>query len=668
MALRLASALILWSVAARSQSAQISGLIQDPSALSVVDARISIRNERTGGKRTTRSNGSGFYTVYSLSPGSYKILVQADGFETTIREGVTLEVGDSARIDFALRIGDVGTVITVSSDTPAINSGNASVGTLVSRSLIDQMPLNGRGIQTLIALTPGTVMVPVTARSLGQFSINGQRADANYFTVDGVSANFGSAVYTPGSRANSVGPLGATFIGQGSAGAIPANNFLGTFSNLVSPDALQEFRIQTSTFAPEFGRSPGGQIGFVTRSGTNRYSGSLFEYLRNDLTDANDWFGNRLGLKKPALRFNNFGGTVGGPVQIPHLYDGRDRTFFFFSFEELVVRQPQAAVDVLVPTLQARREAPSAVSPLLSAFPLPNHSAADLGSSLPGWAAFSGNPAIRSEQRSIGLRIDQNVAQTLSLFVRYNRAPSTRTEPVPLTGIDLSINPANIQRYSIRTDMLTLGLTHTLGSDLVNEIRLNGSQQSVKVNSDVSMLNGAQRPSDSFLFPSGFSSRDALVNLDVLFASVAVGRLANFDSRQAQFVDSLSYTRGTHQFKFGADYRFLSSSIATPLLTSTFAFPNIYGEDGVYAGIAREGLVRTGGGIGFGVPSFSAYAQDTWRASQRVAMTYGVRWELNPAPGITKGQFITVQGLSSFPDLSRVSRASPGSSLYPTQF
>ena len=669
MALKLAFALVLWSVAARSQNAQISGLIQDPSSLSVLDARVSVRNEQTGGKRITKSNDSGFYSVYSLSPGSYKITIQADGFETTIREGVRLEVGDSARIDFALRIGDARTVVTVSSDTPTVNAENASVGTIISRNLIDQMPLNGRGIQTLIALTPGTVTLPVTARSLGQFSINGQRADTNYFTVDGVSANFGSAVYTPGSLANSVGPLGATFIGQGSTGAIPANNFLGTFSNLVSPDALQEFRIQTSTFAPEFGRSPGGQIGLVTRSGTNQYSGSLFEYLRNDLTDANDWFSNRIGLSKPALRFNNFGGTVGGPIRVPHLYDGRDRTFFFSSFEELLVRQPQAAVDVLVPTLQARSGAPPAIAPLLSAFPLPNHSAADLGLSLPGWGAFSGNPVIKSNQQSFGLRVDQNVAQKLNFFARYNHAPSTRIEPVPLSGINLSINPANFQRYSIQTDMLTLGLTHTLSPNLVNEVRLNGSQQAVKVNSDVSIFNGARRPADSFLFPSGFSSRNGVFNSGFLFASLAVGRLAKYDSRQAQFVDSLSYTRGTHQIKFGLDYRFLSSSIDTPMLTSNFAFTDIYGEGGVYSGIAlEEGVVLTRGGVGFDVPAFSAYAQDTWRASHRIAVTYGVRWELNPAPSITKGQFITIQGLSSFPDLSHISRAPLGASLYPTRF
>src|SRR5262249_4793719 len=136
---------------------------------------------------------------------------------------------------------------------------------------------------------------------------------------------------------------------------IPANNFFGTFSNLVAPESLQEFKIQTSTFAPEYGRSPGGQIGLVTRSGTNRYSGSLFEYLRNEKLDANDWFTNRDGLPKPVLRLNNFGGVLGGPVRVPHLYDGRDRTFFFVSVDEIFMAQPQPPVRYSVPTLETRQ-------------------------------------------------------------------------------------------------------------------------------------------------------------------------------------------------------------------------------------------------------------------------------------------------------------------------
>jgi hypothetical protein len=282
----LAPVFALCAGVAIGQNAELSGLIQDPSNSAVSGAQVSIRNEQTGGRRSTNSNRSGFYSLPALSPGVYRLSIRATGFETIVREGIKLEVGETARVDFNLRLGDFRTVVTVSGGPPLINSEGASVGTVIDRDTIDQMPLNGRGIQTLIELSPGVVVVPVVADNRGQFAINGQRSDANYFTVDGVSANF--ALANPLSSTSSPGG-----VAQAGGAMIPANNFLGTFSNLVSPDALQEFKIQTSTFAPEFGRSPGAQIGLVTRSGTNRYAGSLFEYFRNDKTDASDWFANQ---------------------------------------------------------------------------------------------------------------------------------------------------------------------------------------------------------------------------------------------------------------------------------------------------------------------------------------------------------------------------------------
>ena len=247
------------------------------------------------------------------------------GLKPSFATASSSKSASNARLDFKLRIGDTRTVVTVHGDQPLMNTEDALVGTVIDRNIIDEMPLNGRGIQALIELSPGVDPVPVTDTSRGQFAVNGQRADTNYFTVDGVTVDF-AAGDTP---RRAVGTAGSSQAGEAGAGAIPANNFLGTFSNLVSPDALQEFKIQTSTFAPEFGRAPGAQIGFVSRSGGNRYTGSLFEYFRNDVLDASDWFNDQMGLPKPPLRFNNFGVSLGGPLQIPHVYDGHDRTFFF---------------------------------------------------------------------------------------------------------------------------------------------------------------------------------------------------------------------------------------------------------------------------------------------------------------------------------------------------
>jgi hypothetical protein len=327
----------LTAVTCFGQNAQVAGLIQDPSMSPVAGAEVTVRNEQTGGRRVTTYNDAGFFSVFSLAPGFYRISVHATGFEAIVREGIKLDVAENARLDFALRLGDSHTEVTVHGGQPLINTDDASVGTVINRDIIDQMPLNGRGIQSLIELTPGVVVTPVVDNNRGQFAINGQRTDANYYTVDGVSANFAAG------DLRSVLSRGATpfSLGQAAGGMLPANNFLGTFSNLVSPDALQEFKIQTSTFAPEFGRSPGAQVGLVTRSGTNRYSGSLFEYFRNDKTDANDWFDNQQGLARPPLRFNDFGASLGGPLQIPRLYNGRDQTFFCLSGEDLPMDLPQ---------------------------------------------------------------------------------------------------------------------------------------------------------------------------------------------------------------------------------------------------------------------------------------------------------------------------------------
>src|SRR6185436_9121939 len=170
------------------------------------------------------------------------------------------------------------------------------------------------------------VVTATTFQDQGQFSVNGQRADANYFTVDGVSANFGVTGYI--------------VMVQTAGGALPAISASGGTTSLVSADAMQEFRIQTSSFAPEFGRTPGGQVSIATRSGTNAFHGTVFEYFRNTVLDARDWFGNFNGLPKPQERLNDFGGVVGGPIF-------KNKTFFFFSYEAQRLRQPSSLQTVV---------------------------------------------------------------------------------------------------------------------------------------------------------------------------------------------------------------------------------------------------------------------------------------------------------------------------------
>jgi len=232
----------------------------------------------------------------------------------------------------------------VQGSAPLLNTSDASVSTLIGKRFVENMPLNGRSFSSLIDLALANYY------EQGQFSVNGQRPDANYYMVDGVSANLGNV----GSGGN---------LAQSGAGQLPVTSAFGGTSNLVSLDALQEFRIQTSTFAPEYGRTPGAQISVVTESGTNRFHGTAFEYFRNDVLDATDWFANANGLRKSALRQNDFGGVLGGPIM-------KDKLFFFGSYEGLRVRQPLVA-ETYVPALTSIQSAPGAVQPLLNAFPRP---------------------------------------------------------------------------------------------------------------------------------------------------------------------------------------------------------------------------------------------------------------------------------------------------------
>src|ERR1700751_4878326 len=333
---------------AQSTSASLAGRVTDPSKARIAGAKVVAINAGTNVSDEAPRNAAGEYYLRSLVPGTYRIEVEKPGFKKLIKPDVILHVQDALDIDFEMPVGAASERVTEEGGAPLLNTESASVSTLIDNRFVENMPLNGRSFSALIDLTPGVVLVPNNFFEEGQFSVNGQRPDANYFTVDGVSANLGTPVSS---------------FGQGGTGQLPATDAFGGFSNLVSLDALQEFRIQTSTFAPEFGRTPGAQVSVVTKSGTNAFHGTAFEYLRNDIFDANEWFADNKGLKKPELRQNDFGGVVGGPVIT-------EKLFFFGSYEALRIRQPPIA-NTDVPTLAPRQTAPASVQPLLNAFPQP---------------------------------------------------------------------------------------------------------------------------------------------------------------------------------------------------------------------------------------------------------------------------------------------------------
>jgi hypothetical protein len=379
-------------------------------------------------------------------------------------------------------------------------------------------------------LTPGVVVTATSYNDQGQFSVNGQRADANYFTVDGVSANFGVTGYP-------------TLV-QTASGSLPALSALGGTNSLVSVDAMQEFRIQTSSFAPEFGRTPGGQISIVTRSGTNSFHGTAFDYFRNAVLDANDWFANYNHLPKPGDQQNDFGGVVGGPVF-------KDKTFLFFSYEGLRLHQPSTQ-ETVVPDAASRQQAPAAMQPYLNAFPVQN--GPELGADLAQFNASYSNPATLD---AYSIRMDQVLTSKLSLFGRYDYSPSSIDERDPF-GVLSTTQPLS---FSVQT--FTVGLTQIINQGISNDVRANYSNDRVGTKYILDNFGGAVPLPDSLLFPAGVSSANALFELYIGGAGeLAKGKFATDEQRQINLIDNLSVATGGHQLKFGADYRWLSPFIS----------------------------------------------------------------------------------------------------------
>jgi hypothetical protein len=264
------------SAVGQSPNATVNGLVLDSSNQLIVGAEVIAVNDVTGVQYSTKANNEGVYLLPNLPPGPYRIQVSKVGFKTIIKPDITLNVQDALSINFTLPVGATLETVTVHGGAPLVNTENAAVSTVVDRQFAENLPMNGRSFQTLIDLTPGVVLTASNPNDSGQFSFNGQRASANYWMVDGVSAN--------------VGISASANLGNGFTGSLGSFSVQGGTNSLVSVDAMQEFRIQTSTYAPEFGRTPGGQISIVTRSGTNQFHGTAFDYLRNDLFDASNWF------------------------------------------------------------------------------------------------------------------------------------------------------------------------------------------------------------------------------------------------------------------------------------------------------------------------------------------------------------------------------------------
>jgi hypothetical protein len=619
-------------LAGQSPNGTINGRVLDPSNKVIGGAGILAINDATGVQYSGKTNEDGIYIVPNLPPGPYRLQVSKVGFKTLIKPDIVLNIQDALSINFTLPVGAVFEIVTVEGGASMINTTDASVSTVIDHTYVENMPLNGRSFQDLILLTPGIVTQSsqlngnVAVGQTGEFSVNGQRPESNYYTVDGVSANVGAA-------------SGAGMTAAGASGSVAASTALGTTQALVSVDDLQEFRVQSSTYSAEHGRNPGGQFAFETKSGANQWHGSAYDYLRNGALDANDWFNNYFQLVEPALRQNDFGGTVGGPVEIPGVfYHGKDKTFFFVSYEGLRLIQPQAATVDYVPDATLRASAPSPLNQVLNAWPVQSPNGID--DTVNGIAQFIGTWSNPSSIDSTSVRFDHVVNDKLRLFFRFSdTTSSSATRPG-----SASDNPATMEATSAYVQRTyTAGASSIFSNRLSNEFRLNYSSNGVTGSTVIDAFGGSTPVDLAHLTGLDSGSQPGVALFYGGYLLSLLQQVQSGAQRQWNLVDSVTLSLGRHQVKFGVDYRRLAPFAAPPNPTVNYDY---FSESTVETNSAFTVSEAYASAHPL-YENFSAFAQDEWRVSQRLSLSLGLRWEVNPPPGVTQGlKPYTVQGAS----------------------
>ncbi len=587
----LLTAVVAW---AQTEGARISGRVTDATGAVIVGVECKITNIETNVSISTTTNGDGIYVIPDLRPATYRLTIQKDGFRTVVQPSLQLYVQDAVNENFTLAVGPTSDRVTVLG-TPLLQTDSASVSTIVDDQFVQNMPLNGRSFQSLIGLTPGVVFTS-QSEGLGQFSVNGQRSDTNYFTIDGVSANFGT---------QSLADLGQTL-----GGAIPGFTSGGGTNGLVSVDAMQEFRIQTSSYAPEFGRTPGAQISIVTKSGTNQFHGTAFDYLRNDFFDARNYF-DRPPMIKPPLRQNDFGGVIGGPII-------KNKTFFFFSYEGLRLLLPQTGVQAFY-TASARAAVAPVYRPFIDALPLPAGPPIDPTCDNITKGCTANVNAVWSNPSNIdatSIRIDHTLNKKITLFARYNHAPS----------YDGFRTFEQVEYDNVNTDTFTAGATIAFTPTKLNDFRANWSRTTGTTINVLTNFDGGVPPPMSAFFPPGSPYR--FDHSQAVVAGVFDGTLYDNVQRQLNFVDTFSWVIGVHQVKFGVDYRRLS-----PTAEASTDYVALHsGFQDLVQGNVSGTLLLDRFPLSVHANNYSLFAQDTWKITHLLTLTYGLRWEINPAP------------------------------------
>lgn len=604
------------SISAQSDQGRISGRIVDPNGAVVPGASVTVTNAGTNDVRTVTANDQGFYSVPALRAAEYKIAASGPGFATKTVTGVQLAVGQQLELEVALSPeAQTVTVDVVGGSEAAIDTTSASMGATVNQRETRDLPLNGRQLSQLYLQAPGTVNSGSGTFSDIRFS--GRAVQQNVVRYDGVE---GSAIIDA-----SPGNLN---------GEVPSK-----FRLQSSLENVQEFKVDSNNFPAEFGTGTGGQISVVTKSGSNRWHGSLFEYIRNDAFDARNFFDNiQSGIPKSTLKLNQFGGSVGGPII-------RDKLFFFASYEGYRVRTglnfveaapslSLAAPGALIPGTATPVN--PAVQPFIGAFRAPN--AISLGPAVtPGFDIVQLQDTARITEDAFSARFDYQADTNNNYYLRFFRDNGSDLSPEGVSGrvVKIEAEPQNG----------VLGWQSIINQDVLNDFRMGYNGARTRINGQAPTVGGIDfsaitlnisgSVAISGIAGQGSSSGISIPGGLVRANSATNGRGQPYTPYSLSLIDSVSWTRGNHNIKFGGEVRFVRL-YTDRLGGTTYTFANLAGFLGnslqsvQYLGDLSAPSLFNNGITGERLAKqeyYIGYGQDQWKVRPGLTLSYGMRYE-----------------------------------------
>jgi outer membrane receptor protein involved in Fe transport len=607
---------IYLSVPADAQVAggTLSGTITDPSEKFVPQAQIAITNVATGITTTVTTNSDGFYIAANLLPGEYQVTVSASGFTTEARKGISLTVGAQQVFNLTLQVGSAAkTVVEVTTEAPAVQLASSDISAVVTANTVRELPLNGRSWTDLAALQPGvsTIQTQPTFstgadrgnRGFGQqLTISGARPQQNNYRLDGVSLN---------DYAN------------GAPGSVLGGN-LGV-------DAIQEFSVLTSNYSAEYGKTSGGVVNAITRSGTNGFHGSVYEFLRNSALDARNYFEDPPPTPKASFKRNQFGGAIGGPII-------KNRTFFFADYEG--IRQSKGIANRLtVPSISSRNQATDpAVIKYLALYPIPATSPTCLPSDNTCKFTFNGQQVIN--ENFFTTRIDHKFSEKDAIFGTYLYDKTPYNSPDAFGNVGLNSLTSR--------QIVAVEETHSFTPTFVNAARFGFNKENVDNNASVKAINPAA--ADPSL--GAFDGRNAsVVRIPGVITDLpgGVGGLPTYLYRWNSFqvYDDAFWSKGTHSIKFGGTIeRMLLQVTALTDPNGIWTFSDLQSFLTNKASTFVGGIASSLTPRNFRQSIFGLYVQDDWRWKSNLTVNLGLRYEMTTIPTETHGKMVNLRNLS----------------------